>query len=126
MFQPEIVMMAEDREKTPSIVAEYIDRALRAKYRESMITKEKSNNITGRSSFHHGNNTKRNDNNRFGSGNQRRFSQNKNNKRKWGPKNHNHQNQIKRQMGNQKNFQTYPVCYKCNKQHLGEYKIGTT
>ncbi|KAL5549395.1 hypothetical protein UlMin_004626 [Ulmus minor] len=123
MFHPGIATIADAGDHGPQTVAECIDRALRAEFREKENLREQASNSQPNNNYARNNN--RYQNNRGRDNNQGRSGPNRYDKRKGNPAGGSNSNQNKKNKPNNQGF-TYPACPKCGKLHPGQCRLGTT
>ncbi|KAL5570640.1 hypothetical protein UlMin_027215 [Ulmus minor] len=123
MFRPGIATIVDAGDHGPQTVAECIDRALRAEFREKENLREQASNSQPNNNYARNNN--RYQNNRGRDNNQGRSRSNRYEKRKGNPAGGSNSNQSKKNKPNNQGS-TYPTCPKCGKLHLGQCRLGTT
>ncbi|KAL5579934.1 hypothetical protein UlMin_012376 [Ulmus minor] len=130
IFRPSIATIADAGDHGPQTVAECIDHALRAEFREKENLREQvSNNSSCQNPQSNNNNYARNNtryqNNRGIENNQGKSGVNRNDKRKGNSIGGSNTNPNKKNKPNNRGS-TYPTCPKCGKHHPGQCRLGTT
>ncbi|KAL5579861.1 hypothetical protein UlMin_012303 [Ulmus minor] len=123
MFRPGIATIADAGDHGPQTVAECIDRALRAEFREKENLREQASNSQPNNNYARNNN--RYQNNMGIYNNQGRSGSNRYDKRKGNPAGGLNSNRNKKNKPNNQGS-TYPTCPKCGKLHPGQCRLGTT
>ena len=127
MFRPGIATITDAGDHGPQTVAECIDRALRAEFREKENLREQvSNNSSAQNpQSNYARNNTIYQNNKGRDNNQGRSGSNQHDKRKGNPAGGSNSNQNKKNKPNNQGS-TYPTCPKCGKLHPGQCRLGTT
>ncbi|KAL5563369.1 hypothetical protein UlMin_033116 [Ulmus minor] len=118
MFRPGIATITDAGDHGPQTVAECIDRALHAEFREKENLREQASNSQPNNNYARNNNRYQNNRGRYN--NQGRSGSNRHDKRKGNSAGGSNSNQNKKNKPNNQGS-TYPTCPTCGKLHPGQY-----